>query len=80
MLWRKKLSETLFKFLEGTIILSAISNSFRRMFLSQNQTNEEIAKLLNVKPYAKQKKMQKNLHKKQTNCNRLINSIYYLIF
>lgn len=40
---------------EPTIILSAISNLFRRMFLSQistNQTNEEIAKMLNVKPYA----------------------------
>jgi len=40
---------------EPTIILSAISNSFRRMFLSQistNQTCEEIAKLLNVKTYA----------------------------
>lgn len=49
------LSNLLSAKMEPTIILSAISNSFRRMFLSQiskNQTNEEIAKLLNVKPYA----------------------------
>ena len=40
---------------EPTAILSANSNSFRRMFLSSistNQTNEELAKILGVKPFA----------------------------
>lgn len=40
---------------EPTLILSAISNSFRRMFLVQistDKTNDELAKMLGVKPFA----------------------------